>query len=132
MYTIFLLQGIYMAEGGKVQTAAAAVGVAGGGGAYMTPATPVVPLRPPMSRLGRRRSSGVDEFAAYPNPSQVESVASKTVPEIFSRTLAESWWSPAIETLQRQVHTHTHTRCLYHTLVVGNFWGGKSLAFYIM
>ena len=108
-----------------VQTAAAAVGVAGGGGAYMTPATPVVPLRPPMSRLGRRRrSSGVDEFASYPDPSQVESVASKTVPEIFSRTLAESWWSPAIETLQRQAHTHTH----FHTLVVGNFWGGQNFS----
>ena len=102
-YTIFLLKGIYRAEGGMVQTAA--VGVAGGGRAYMAPATPVVPLRPPMSRLGRRRSSGMDEFAAYPDPGQVESVASKTDPEIFSRTLAESWWSPAIETLQRQVHT---------------------------
>ncbi|CAI8043335.1 hypothetical protein GBAR_LOCUS24050 [Geodia barretti] len=99
------IPGIYMAEGGMVQTAAAAVGVAGGGRAYMTPATPVVPLRPPMSRLGRRRSSGVDEFASYPDHSQVESVASKTVPEIFSRTLAESWWSPAIETLQRQLDT---------------------------
>ena len=81
---------------------AAAVGVAPGvrGGGYVTPA---VPLRPPMSRLSRRRSSGTDEFATYPDPGQVETVGSNTHPETFSRSLAESWWSPAIETLQRQV-----------------------------
>ena len=93
-----------MADGGMVQTAAAAVGVApGGGAAYMTPATPVVPLRPPMSRLGHRRSSGTDEFALFPDPGQVELVVSKTSSELFSRSLAESWWSPATETLQKQV-----------------------------
>lgn len=93
-----------MADGGMVQTAAAAVGVApGGGAAYMTPATPVVPLRPPMSRLGHRRSSGTDEFASFPDPGQVELVVSKTSSELFSRSLAESWWSPATEALQKQV-----------------------------
>ena len=89
-----------MADGGIVPA-----GVPGrGGGAYVTTGNPMVTMRPPMSRLGRRRCSSTDEFSAFPDPSQVESVASATNPALFNRSLAESWWSPTIETLFKQVY----------------------------
>ena len=71
----------------------------GGGGAYVTPATPA--MRPPMSRLGRRSST--DEFSMFPDPGKVELAASGANPDLFSHSLAESWWSQTIENLQRQV-----------------------------
>ena len=82
-----------MTDGGIMAT------VGGGGGAYMTPGTPA--MRPPMSRLGRRNSN--DEFTVFPDPGQVESVASGTNLDLFNRTLAESWWTQATEALYRQV-----------------------------
>ena len=85
--------GIYMAEGGIMTTAP------GGGASYMTPPTPA--MRPPMSRLGRRSSS--DEFSVFPDPAKVELAASVTNPDLFSRSLAECWWTQSIENLQRQV-----------------------------
>ena len=85
--------GIYMAEGGIMTTAP------GGGASYMTPPTPA--MRPPMSRLGRRSSS--DEFSVFPDPAKVELAASATNPDLFSRSLAECWWTQSIENLQRQV-----------------------------
>ena len=82
----------------------AVVSAVSGGRAYVTPATPIIPLRPPMSRLGRRRASGMDEFAEFPDPARVESVGSSAAPpELFSRRLAEFWWNPAFDSLQRQV-----------------------------
>lgn len=73
---------------------------AGGGGAYVTPNTPAMP--PPMSKLGRRSSN--DEFSIFPDPSQVESIASGANPDLFDRSLAESWWSQSTETLHKQVY----------------------------
>ena len=70
-----------------------------GGMPYMTPPTPT--MRPPMSRLGRRSST--DELSVFPDPSQVESVASRVNLDLFSQSLAESWWSPSTESLHRQV-----------------------------
>lgn len=73
-----------------------------GGGAYVTSGTPA--MRPPMSRLGQRSSN--DEFSVFPDPSQVESVASGANPELFNRSLIKSWWSPSTETLHKQVGLH--------------------------
>ena len=95
---MFFTVGIYMSDGGMLP--------AGGGGAYVTPGT-TIPMRPPMSRLGRRRSTTNDEFSVFPDPGQVEPVVSGTNPELFSRTLSESWWSQPTENMHRQVRVGT-------------------------
>lgn len=76
-------------------------GIPGAGGGYMTPGSTVM-MRPPMSRLGRRCSTS-DEFSVFPDPGKVEAVASSANPELFNRSLAESWWTQTIETLHKQV-----------------------------
>ena len=82
--------GIYMTDGGMP-----------GGGGYVAAGTTVA-MHPPMSRLGRRCSTS-DEFSAFPDPARVESVASAANLELFSRSLAEAWWTQPTETMHKQV-----------------------------
>ena len=73
---------------------------AGGVGTYVTQNTPA--MRPPMSKLGRRSSN--DEFSIFPDPNQVESIGSGANPDLFDRSLAESWWCQSTEALHKQVY----------------------------